>query len=585
MSGMLARLHLAGFAKLMVYLRPYWKGMAISVSSGTLHHLFAIAGTALAAYLVGLAATGGGREQIWPLLPVLAVLVTLRVIMYFTDMYVAHEVAFRILVEFRIKIYQAVERVAPAYLLNTRSGQLASTLMADTEVLEWFFAHTAGSFLVAVLVSLVTLVMLGFIHLLLPLAVLPWMIVLFSVPFWLRLRADRQGRDTRDKLAEINSEAVDGVQGLREIISFNYEKGFLDRLRLYSDCLGHSLIVYGKRLGFEGAMLNIFSSLAIICVLGLSAYLIVNGRMGYNWLPVAVILSVSIFIPILEISNMARNFGIITAAIDRVYAVMETPETVRDSAAGAPAAAPQAEISFSGVWFRYRDNLPDVLKNVSFTVAEGETVALVGHSGAGKTTCINLLQRFWDVQRGRIAIGGTDLRELPLEYLRGLITVVPQDIYLFNTSIMENIRLGRPEATAEEVQEAARAAYIHDFITGLPDGYDTMAGERGVKMSGGQKQRIAIARALLKNSPILIMDEALSSLDTENERLLQKSIKNLRRGRTTIIVAHRLSTFRDADKLVVLDNGRVVETGTHAELVSKGGYYSDFISSQAAAAG
>ncbi|WP_245779636.1 methyltransferase domain-containing protein [Desulfoscipio geothermicus] len=221
---MLARLHLAGFAKLLVYLRPYWKGMAISVSSGTFHHLFAIAGTALAAYLVGLAATGGGREQIWPFLPVLALLVTLRVIMYFTDMYVAHEVAFRILVEFRIKIYQAVERVAPAYLLNMRSGQLASTLMADTEVLEWFFAHTAGSFLVAVLVSLVTLVMLGLVHWLLPLAVLPWMIVLFSVPFWLRTRADRQGRDTRDKLAEINSEAVDGVQGLREILCIGYSK-------------------------------------------------------------------------------------------------------------------------------------------------------------------------------------------------------------------------------------------------------------------------------------------------------------------------------------------------------------------------
>jgi len=585
LSGMLARLHLAGFAKLLVYLRPYWKGMAISVSSGTFHHLFAIAGTALTAYLVGLAATGGGREQIWPFLPVLALLVTLRVIMYFTDMYVAHEVAFRILVEFRIKIYQAVERVAPAYLLNMRSGQLASTLMADTEVLEWFFAHTAGSFLVAVLVSLVTLGMLGLIHWLLPLAVLPWMIVLFSVPFWLRTRADRQGRDTRDKLAEINSEAVDGVQGLREIISYNYEKGFLDRLRLYSDRLGHSLIVYGKRLGFEGAMLNIFSSLAIICVLGLSAYLIVHGRMEYSWLPVAVILSASIFIPILEISNMARNFGIITAAVDRVYAVMETPETVRDSAAGAPAAAPRAEISFSEVWFRYRDDLPDVLKNVSFTVGEGETVALVGHSGAGKTTCINLLQRFWDVNRGRITIGGIDLRELPLDYLRGLITVVPQDIYLFNTSIMENIRLGKPEASAEEVREAARAAYIHEFISGLPDGYDTVAGERGVKMSGGQKQRIAIARALLKNSPILIMDEALSSLDTENERLLQKSIKNLRRGRTTIIVAHRLSTFRDADKLVVLNNGEVVETGTHADLIGKGGYYSDFISSQAAVAG
>ncbi len=582
MSSFLDRLNLSGFLKLLVYLRPFWKGMAVAVGSGTFHHLFAIAGTALAAYLVGLAATGGKPEQILPILPVVAILVTLRVVMYFSDMWFAHEVAFRILVEFRVKIYQAVERVAPAFLLNMRSGQLASVLMADIEVLEWFFAHTAGTFLVALLVSIVTLGMLGCIHWLLPLAVLPWIIVLLSVPFWLSAKAEKQGRDTREKLADINSEAVDGVQGLREIVSFNYERGFLERLRLYSDRLGRSLFIYGRRLGLEGALLNIFSSLAIVCVLALSAYLIVNDRMAFNWLPVAVILSANIFVPVLEISTMARNFGIITAASDRVYSVMESREIVRDEAGSTPEVAPGAEICFSDVWFRYRDDLPHVLKGVSFTAEEGETVALVGHSGVGKTTCINLLQRFWDVDRGQITIGGFDIREMPLDYLRRLFTVVPQDIYLFNTSILENIRLGRPEATREEVEEAARAAYIHEFITGLPEGYDTIAGERGVKMSGGQKQRIAIARALLKKSPILIMDEALSSLDTENERLLQKSIKNLRRGRTTIIVAHRLSTFRDADKLVVLCNGRVVENGTHAELINKGGYYSDFVSSQAA---
>jgi ABC-type multidrug transport system, ATPase and permease components len=282
---------------------------------------------------------------------------------------------------------------------------------------------------------------------------------------------------------------------------------------------------------------------------------------------------------------MARNFGIITAASDRVYAVMGARETVRDSGVCAPAVAPGSAICFQDVWFRYREDLPFVLKGVDFTAEEGETVALVGHSGVGKTTCVSLLQRFWDVSGGRITLGGVDLREMPLDTLRGLFTVVPQDVYLFNTSILENIRLGRPEAAREEVEEAARAAYIHEFITGLPEGYDTIAGERGVKMSGGQKQRIAIARALLKNSPVLIMDEALSSLDTENERLLQKSIKNLRRGRTTIIVAHRLSTFREADRLVVLKNGRVAETGTHAELIKKGGYYSQFISSQYPASG
>lgn len=562
-------------------MRPYWKGMGLSVGSGTLHHLFAIAGASLAAYLVGLAAMGGSREQIVRLLPLVALLVTLRVVMFFSDMWIAHEVAFRILVEFRIKIYQAVERVSPAYLLNTRSGELAATLMSDIEVLEWFFAHTAGIFLVALLVSLVTLILLGLINWLLPLVVIPWIILLFSVPFWLRREADRQGRDTREKLADITSEAVDGVQGLREIVSFNYESGFLKRLRLYSDRLGYSLYSYGRRLGLEGGLLNVFSSLAIIGVLGMSAYLIVGGRMVFSWLPVVVIMSANIFVPVLELSAMARNFGIILAASDRVYTVLEARAAVRDEAGGVPEPALKPGIGFGNVSFRYRHDLPLVLENVSFTVEEGETVALVGHSGVGKTTCINLLQRFWDVEGGQITLGGTDLRKLPLEYLRGLITMVPQDIYLFNISILENIRLGRPGATLEEVEKAARAAFIHDFIAGLPEGYDTIAGERGLKMSGGQKQRIAIARALLKNDPILILDEALSSLDTENERLLQESIKNLRRGRTTLIVAHRLSTFRDADRLVVLKDGSVAENGTHKELVKRGGYYSQFISSQA----
>jgi len=261
---------------------------------------------------------------------------------------------------------------------------------------------------------------------------------------------------------------------------------------------------------------------------------------------------------------------------------MESKDIVRDEAHRIPAVAIKPEVRFNNVCFRYREDLPDVLSGVSFTVGEGETMALVGHSGVGKTTCINLLQRFWDVGKGQITIGGIDLREMPLDYLRSLITIVPQDIYLFNASILENVRLGRPDATREEVEEAARAAHIHEFITALPEGYDTVAGERGLKMSGGQKQRVAIARALLKNSPVLIMDEALSNLDTENERLLQESINNLRHGRTTLIVAHRLSTFRDADKLVVLNKGRVMETGTHTELLRKGGYYSSFISSQSA---
>ncbi|SNS93892.1 ATP-binding cassette, subfamily B [Anaerovirgula multivorans] len=573
-------LKLEGFYGLLSYLKPYQKGMTLSVISGTLHHLLAILGPALGAYLVGVAVGGGERSDIVTYLPLLGILVTGRVLMHYSDMWFAHEVAFRILVDFRVKLYAAIERVAPAYLLKQRSGELAATLMADTEVLEWFFAHTAGAFLVAVIVPFITLAILFQIHWALSLVLLPFIIILFSIPFWFKKEADRGGTETRVKLAAVHGEAIDGIQGLREIVSFNFGVGYKKRLRKFSDDLYESQLSYGKRMGLEGAFLNAVSSLGIVTILGFSAHLILLGEIERQWLPVIMILAANIFSPILEVTSMGRNFSIILAAAQRVAGVLETKEIVEDQGMKNLEGAEKLKIEFREVSFAYESDLPLVLNRASFQVNPGETVALVGESGVGKTTSINLLQRFWDVDGGKITINGIDIRDLSIDALRSLITVVPQDIYLFNMSIRDNIRLSNPNATHQEVEEAAKAAYIHEFIMSLPEGYDTNTGERGLQMSGGQRQRLAIARAFLKNSPILILDEALSSLDTENERLLQQSLNNLRKGRTTLIVAHRLSTFREADGLVVLQNGKVTEIGNHAALVEKRGYYFELITGQ-----
>jgi ATP-binding cassette, subfamily C, bacterial CydC len=229
------------------------------------------------------------------------------------------------------------------------------------------------------------------------------------------------------------------------------------------------------------------------------------------------------------------------------------------------------------VRFRYDEALPLALNGISFDIKPGETVALVGHSGAGKTTCAHLLMRFWDVEGGNINVGGVDVRQFPQENLRSYMTLVPQDIYLFNTTILENIRLAKPGATDAEIENAARLAQIHDFIADLPEGYATRVGERGVQLSGGQRQRIAIARAILKAAPLLILDEAVSNLDAENEIAVHKAMREVRKGRTTLIIAHRLSTIRSADRIIVLDVGRVVEQGTHADLVARDGFYSHLI--------
>lgn len=556
--------------------------MFLTVSTGILSHFAGIGGSAMGAYLVSLAAMGEKiAAGLTPLIIVLAGLVAMKAVMHYAEMWFAHEVAFKILVDFRLRLYEVMEKIAPANLLNIRSGEMASTLMADVEILEVFFAHTAGSVIVAAIVPLFALLALGLLHPLLPLVLLPWIIGVLCVPLLLRKKADLQGQENRSRLAGVNAEAVDGVQGIKEIITFNYEANYLKRLAKFSDLLGESQVAYGKRLGREAAVLNSLWSLSMLTVLGTSAWLVVTGQMGRPWLPVAVILSIYLFAPVLEICGVAGNFGLILAASERVFNFLESRPVVRDQVNSPPSVQPVPEIVFKDVHFRYRADLPDVLQGISFVVKKGEYVALAGHSGAGKTTCINLLLRYFDTDQGSISIGNQDIKDFPREYLRSLITVVPQDIYLFNTSIRENIRLGKLTATDEEVEKAARAALIHDFITGLPEGYATLTGERGVQLSGGQKQRIAIARALLKDAPILVLDEALSSLDTENERLLQESISSLRKGKTTLVVAHRLSTFLKADRLVVINEGKTAETGSHHELFSTDSYYRRFILLQA----
>ena len=478
--------------------------------------------------------------------------------------------------DMRQQLFDHYERLSFSYYDQNNSGQMMSKLVSDLFDISEFAHHGPENLFISLIKIIGSFVFLFLINwkLAIPLLVIVAIMLFFSYGQNKKMQATFM--DNRRKIGNLNSSLQDTLAGIRVVQSFANEdierekfkksnQGFLSSKNANYRCMGSFT---GGNLFFQGMM--------YLMTLVFGGWLIAHGQMESADLAMYA-LYIGIFISpiqiLVELTEMMQK-GL--SGFRRFLDVVETEPEIVDAEDAEPLENIKGHVRYEHVSFHYNDDDSLVLDDVSFDIQEGKSIALVGASGSGKTTICSLLPRFYDVSEGRITIDGKDVRKLTLQSLREQIGLVQQDVYLFCGSIRENIAYGRPDASMEEIIEAAKKANIHEFIMELPDGYETFVGERGTRLSGGQKQRISIARVFLKNPPILILDEATSALDNESERFIQQSLEELAKDRTTITIAHRLSTIRNADEILVVAENGIVECGTHDELLEKGGIYAHY---------
>ena len=544
--------------QLIGLVKPMLPIMLAAIFLGTLGYLCAIFLTITAAGTVVKITDGSGISG--SLFFLLIALAVLRGILHYAEQYCNHFIAFKLLAVIRHKVFAALRKLCPAKLEGRDKGNLISIITTDIELLEVFYAHTISPIAIAILTSLVMTGVIGHYHWGAGLFALgAYLCVGLVIPLWNGRRSGSQGMEYRNAFGELNSFVLESMRGLDETIQYGYGEEREKQMEERSVSLGNMQKELSRMEGGQRAVTNLVILLCSFGMLFLMLALYGKGAVGFEAIVICTVAQMGSFGPVVALSSLSNNLNQTLASGERVLSILEeTPmvEEVPENDAGKQ----QPVMEFTGasarhVTFAYENEI--ILKDYSINLNPGKIIGIHGASGSGKSTLLKLLMRFWDVNQGTLEVNGSEIRQIPTRTLRDMESYVTQETHLFHDSIANNIAIGKPGASREEIVEAAKKASIHDFIQTLPDGYDTKVGELGDTLSGGEKQRIGIARAFLHDAPFLLMDEPTSNLDSLNEGIILKSIREACKTRTVVLVSHRKSTMNVADEVYEMENGRV----------------------------
>lgn len=567
------------------YVLPYWKMIVGTVFIGIIKFAIPLLLPLLIKYVIDdlLPSPIPQEEKLtklfWLMLGAFLLFTVVRAPVEYIRQYYAQWVSSRILFDIRNQLFSHLQRLSMRYYNNTKTGEIISRVINDVESTKTFVETGLMNLWLDLITIVLTLGIMFYMDLELTIvAIIVFPLYSISVKyFYKRLR--QLTRERSAALAHLQGHLYERVNGMSLIRSFALEEHESKQFSKENDHFLKKALAHTRWNANTFAVVNTVTDIAPLLVIAYAGYQVVGGSMSVGTLVAFYAYLDRLYTPLRRLVNSSTVLTQAVASMDRMFEFLDEDYDIvdRPGARNLPVDPVtkriRGEVRFENVSFRYREEGPLVLENITLTIGPGETVALVGMSGGGKSSMISLLPRFWDVTEGRILVDGMDVRDVKLSSLRNHIGMVQQDNILFSESARANIVMGKPDASHEEVVRAAEAANAHDFISSLPNGYDTELGERGVKLSGGQKQRVAIARVFLRDPGILILDEATSALDLESEHMIQESLARLTNGRTTIIVAHRLSTITHADKIVVMKEGQIVEQGKHEELLEKRGVY------------